>query len=396
MEDRVYNPQRITLDAVKGKSGIYQIQNRINNHFYIGSAKNIKSRIQEHLVHLRKTKHENIHLQRAFNLYGEENFDFYVVEFCNPDIRYEIEQYWLDRFFGKDFFYNMNPLASQPPIRYGAQNLSEKAKQNIRKALVKSVVCLETREHFESIKDAARILNVSRVTLSKVCKGKLTTCGNLHFRYSSDYAKLSEKDIENIINTVPEVYSVPIICLETGIVYKGAADAERQTGISNKSITNVCCGKNNYAGHYRWMYKESFDRLSEEEKQAIIAKPLKHGYHNCVCLEDGKVFKSCAHAARYYNLNRNCVLWACDGKYKSVGKLHFRFIEDYNQLTQEEIHKIISYKRPVRKCLCIDTNILYNSLKEASTALSIPAHFIAAVCRGDRNHTHGYHFKYVD
>ena len=103
MEDRVYNPQRITLDAVKGKSGIYQIQNRINNHFYIGSAKNIKSRIQEHLVHLRKTKHENIHLQRAFNLYGEENFDFYVVEFCNPDIRYEIEQYWLDRFFWKRF-----------------------------------------------------------------------------------------------------------------------------------------------------------------------------------------------------------------------------------------------------------------------------------------------------
>ena len=36
------------------------------------------------------------------------------------------------------------------------------------------------------------------------------------------------------------------------------------------------------------------------------------------------------------------------------------------------------------------------SLKETSTALSIPAHFIAAVCRGDRNHTHGYHFKYVD
>ena len=39
MEDRVYNPQRITLDAVKGKSGIYQIQNRINNHFYIGRDK---------------------------------------------------------------------------------------------------------------------------------------------------------------------------------------------------------------------------------------------------------------------------------------------------------------------------------------------------------------------
>lgn len=79
-------------------SGIYCIENRINNKTYIGSSKNIYQRLLKHFALLRHNKHENAHLQNAWNKYGEENFEWTVLELCNPDILTEREQYCIDLF----------------------------------------------------------------------------------------------------------------------------------------------------------------------------------------------------------------------------------------------------------------------------------------------------------
>lgn len=52
------------------KSGVYIIQNLINNKYYIGASKNIISRLQNHKTDLRGNNHVNIHLQSAFNFMG--------------------------------------------------------------------------------------------------------------------------------------------------------------------------------------------------------------------------------------------------------------------------------------------------------------------------------------
>lgn len=60
--------------------GIYKITNLINDKCYIGQTNNIKKRHREHFTSLRLNNHFNIHLQRAWNKYGEENFEFSILE----------------------------------------------------------------------------------------------------------------------------------------------------------------------------------------------------------------------------------------------------------------------------------------------------------------------------
>lgn len=57
---------------------IYTIKNLVNNKIYVGSTKNFKSRKSSHLTNLRNQRHHCIYLQRAFNKYGELNFEFAV------------------------------------------------------------------------------------------------------------------------------------------------------------------------------------------------------------------------------------------------------------------------------------------------------------------------------
>lgn len=79
------------------KSGIYKIQNKANNKFYIGQSKNIKSRIFEHKLQLRKGKHFNIHLQSSFDKYGEDAFVFSALEYCKESELNKKEIYWIKK-----------------------------------------------------------------------------------------------------------------------------------------------------------------------------------------------------------------------------------------------------------------------------------------------------------
>ena len=76
--------------------GVYKITNIVNDKFYIGSSKDVKSRWKQHRDKLRENRHGNAHLQNAWNKYGEENFLFEVIEECEPVVQFEREQYYLN------------------------------------------------------------------------------------------------------------------------------------------------------------------------------------------------------------------------------------------------------------------------------------------------------------
>lgn len=76
--------------------GIYKITDIVTNKIYVGSAKDIEERWKEHKSLLRRNKHTNSHLQSAWNLDGESNFVFEVIEECPETERFKREQYYLD------------------------------------------------------------------------------------------------------------------------------------------------------------------------------------------------------------------------------------------------------------------------------------------------------------
>lgn len=80
------------------KSGIYVIRNLTNFKFYIGSAKNLDARFSRHKFDFYNNCHHNIHLQRAFNLYGASVFEFGILEYCEKGALVEREQFYIDKY----------------------------------------------------------------------------------------------------------------------------------------------------------------------------------------------------------------------------------------------------------------------------------------------------------
>lgn len=78
------------------KSGIYKICVLPTNKFYIGSAHIFKRRFLVHKNNLKKNKHGNTILQNAWNKYGEENFVFEIIEYCDKKNCLIREQYYID------------------------------------------------------------------------------------------------------------------------------------------------------------------------------------------------------------------------------------------------------------------------------------------------------------
>jgi group I intron endonuclease len=78
--------------------GIYMITCVVNKKYYIGSSKNMRHRWLSHCHDLRKMKHSNLHLQRAYDLYGLREFRFTVLEYCPAEALLLREQFYIDIF----------------------------------------------------------------------------------------------------------------------------------------------------------------------------------------------------------------------------------------------------------------------------------------------------------
>jgi group I intron endonuclease len=101
-------------------SGIYNIINSVNGRRYIGSSKNPIGRWYKHLYKLRKNIHENCHLQKSYNKYGEKCFRFEIVELCSVSTLLKQEQFYLDKAEkNKNEYYNLNFTANKPPSPKG-------------------------------------------------------------------------------------------------------------------------------------------------------------------------------------------------------------------------------------------------------------------------------------
>ncbi len=76
---------------------IYQIRNIANNKIYIGSTNNVRKRWNNHRSKLNNGKHENQYLQLAWQKYGENSFEFTIIEEVNDNKRIEREIYYLNK-----------------------------------------------------------------------------------------------------------------------------------------------------------------------------------------------------------------------------------------------------------------------------------------------------------
>lgn len=111
--------------------GIYRITNLTNGKSYIGkTGMNFGDRWDCHRAQLNKGYHHNQHLQRAWNKYGEESFEFAVIEcVSDPNTLDDLEIQYIKIYKEKDLSYNILD-GGDGGFRLG-QHLSEETKRKI-------------------------------------------------------------------------------------------------------------------------------------------------------------------------------------------------------------------------------------------------------------------------
>jgi group I intron endonuclease len=99
--------------------GVYRIVNLVTGKVYVGSAAvSLRQRGLYHRSFLRRGKHDNLYLQRAWDKDGEHNFRFEVLETCETSACIGREQHWMDLLGSADRArgYNLCPVARSGPM----------------------------------------------------------------------------------------------------------------------------------------------------------------------------------------------------------------------------------------------------------------------------------------
>lgn len=197
-------------------SGIYQIKNTVNNKIYIGSTSNLYQRLRYHHYNsLKRGTHKNIHLQSAWNKYGEQSFEFSVVELTEnvQTILLEREKYYLNltKSFINDFGYNKNMF---PNSSLGLKRTEE----------------------------TKRKIGLSSLGRKPWNKGKETSTETK--KMMSESHRIFKKSLERI-------------CPDTGLIkeYESLKDAEKE-GFHRYHIGECCKGLIEKHKGYYWKYKE--------------------------------------------------------------------------------------------------------------------------------------------
>jgi group I intron endonuclease len=159
------------------KSGIYEIVNIQNNKKYIGSAVNLELRQSQHFSKLRKNYHENRHLQRAYNKYGEEQFVFNILEEVDsPELLVEREQYHIDKYT----FENLYNIRIEASSNFGFKHSDEtKVKMSaVHKGVPKPPRSAEHRRNISNAHKGKKRKPLSQATKDKISeahKGRVFT-----------------------------------------------------------------------------------------------------------------------------------------------------------------------------------------------------------------------------
>lgn len=117
---------------IKNIPGIYEILNIKNNKRYIGQSIHIRNRLFKHISMLRNNNHICKHLQSSWNKYGEENFQFKVIEYCNIEDLDKKEDFYIAKYQANKNDYGFN---------YRIDNKTNKRTQMVRRTKRKNEKC---------------------------------------------------------------------------------------------------------------------------------------------------------------------------------------------------------------------------------------------------------------
>jgi group I intron endonuclease len=150
---------------------IYVIENIKNGKVYIGKSIRYTNRKKEHIKELDNNSHWNRHLQSAYNLYGIDAFDFYILYITDSekDLN-ESEIFFINWYKSLDLNYNIDIGGKGPTERSDETRrlISEKGKGRIQSEESKRKRSISMKESWKNKTEEEKKERSKKISESKM------------------------------------------------------------------------------------------------------------------------------------------------------------------------------------------------------------------------------------
>lgn len=312
MRNEIQDPNNI--------SGIYKIQNKINNKVYIGQSGNIEQRWYVHSRELNKGIHCNRHLQAAWSKYGEDNFKFEIIERCPIDDLDEREIYWINYYDSFNNGYNL----SQGGIGCRGYKHTEEEISKMRQIQKPDAVLQLDKElnfikRWESASHAGKTLGLYSQAIKNCCN-KLN-----HVKSVGGFVWIFEKDKDNfdknyylIINESPRK-KIGQFDQKLNLIgsWDSVYSAGKELGLKASAISAVCNHRENCYQGYIWTFIDEDDNFIDDfdyKSVKIVRNATKVAQYNSTGEVLIKIYDSISQATKETGVGIVAIKNSCDGK----------------------------------------------------------------------------------
>jgi len=189
---------------------------------------------------------------------------------------------------------------------------------------------------------------------------------------------------------------LPCINLRTGQKFESLLDAERKGPDSRPGIKSSCeTGRTTVNGNrYAYLDMQGRPVLKEGHKKSL---PRTRRVKN---LNTGTIYDSLADAAKSSGASQNIIQGCCTGKYKTANGMVFSYVDDNDEEMFTETHQRYRAEMEQKKNLAFAAwkiedierkhLAIEDTAKQLAELIGISHSHILALCRGERQHDHGW------
>ena len=224
------------------KAGIYCIENITTNKKYIGQSIDINDRWRRHIGELNHNLHHNDYLQKAWNKYGEDDFKFYILEYCEENDLDEKEIYYIDFYNTTDRKYGYNLKSGGQFNCHPTEEVRNKISESNKKAYQN-----------QGLRDL-RSTNALKQWSDPEIKNKIM--GSNNGMYGKHHTEESKQKMSRNRSgkRSHRRNTIPVFCIELNKKFEDATEAGKELSLDGSAILKVCQGKRKTCGGYHWKF----------------------------------------------------------------------------------------------------------------------------------------------